>query len=92
MIKEAILKSVLILFMRSREDPTPPIFPTPALNHLQLLHRQITGNVTLHCEALLMHVLSLFCFFKSALPAAALLLSSGHFSVVAISGRRYCSW
>lgn len=37
MIKEAILKSVLILSMRSRAG-----FPSRIPNHLQLLHSQIT--------------------------------------------------
>lgn len=49
MIKEAILKSVLILSMRSREE-----FLSRIPNHLQLLHSQITGVCEL--TALLMNI------------------------------------
>lgn len=99
MIKEAIPISVLILFMRSREDPPTPYTPVlpPFPPNRPIIYSYCTvkllGNVTLHREALLVHVGSFFFFsFSNYVSPVAPPLLKAFFSIVAILGGCYCSW
>lgn len=71
MIKEAILKSVLILLMRSRRPLLPP---TTTESFTYLLHRQITEECDITLRSTADACWEFFFLLNSALRAAARLL------------------